>query len=362
MIDFGHQEGQSSVFGRQARRWKSRGLAGLSVGVVLLLGVAARAQSTPADRFTESLDTFPSIPADARSLIRETWSKCQDCDGEEFLTQALTLASESFRKVLDAYDDDEYAQSANMANQLGRSKNLFVATYAKVYEIKALVAREQILEAGARIADLTADGGSDLENYTYASAEIAFLKGFCLLGALEYGLAAETLDGFLRDYPDAPQRLTISARQMLAELTNLELGEIGEVVDLMGFSRRRLRDADSGESLQEKQQRILDLLDRLVKDAEKAEKSSRKKQQSSGGSGSQNKSKQSQRGAQESQLPGGKMKDGVLRNSPRANPAEMWGAMPPAERERVLQALRDSFPRRYRQLVEQYYEELAKKR
>jgi hypothetical protein len=35
--------------------------------------------------------------------------------------------------------------------------------------------------------------------------------------------------------------------------------------------------------------------------------------------------------------------------------------MPPAERERVLQALRGTFPTRYRQLVEQYYEELSKK-
>jgi hypothetical protein len=35
--------------------------------------------------------------------------------------------------------------------------------------------------------------------------------------------------------------------------------------------------------------------------------------------------------------------------------------MPPADRERILQALRESFPNRYRQLVEQYYEQLAKK-
>ncbi len=35
--------------------------------------------------------------------------------------------------------------------------------------------------------------------------------------------------------------------------------------------------------------------------------------------------------------------------------------MPPAERERILQALRDNFPSRYRQLVEQYYEQLAKR-
>ena len=64
---------------------------------------------------------------------------------------------------------------------------------------------------------------------------------------------------------------------------------------------------------------------------------------------------------QDSRLPGGSAKEGPLRERRRANPAEAWGSMPPAERERILQALRDSFPSRYRKLVEQYYEELAKK-
>ena len=61
-------------------------------------------------------------------------------------------------------------------------------------------------------------------------------------------------------------------------------------------------------------------------------------------------------------LPGGRFnEEGSMRAARRANPGEMWGSMPPAERERILQALRESFPSRYRQLVEQYYEELAKK-
>jgi predicted Fe-S protein YdhL (DUF1289 family) len=51
---------------------------------------------------------------------------------------------------------------------------------------------------------------------------------------------------------------------------------------------------------------------------------------------------------------------GDLRQSVRARPGEEWGKMRPEERERVMQALRQSFPSRYRQLVEQYYRELAK--
>jgi acyl-CoA reductase-like NAD-dependent aldehyde dehydrogenase len=63
----------------------------------------------------------------------------------------------------------------------------------------------------------------------------------------------------------------------------------------------------------------------------------------------------------DSSLPGGEAGEDSLRASQRVKPGESWGAMAPAERERILQALRDNFPARYRQLVEQYYEQLAKK-
>lgn len=43
-----------------------------------------------------------------------------------------------------------------------------------------------------------------------------------------------------------------------------------------------------------------------------------------------------------------------------ARPGQAWGAMKPAERERIIQLLKDRFPDRYRRLVEQYYRELAK--
>ena len=38
----------------------------------------------------------------------------------------------------------------------------------------------------------------------------------------------------------------------------------------------------------------------------------------------------------------------------------MWGRMPPKERERILQSMQEQFPNRYRELLEQYYEHLAK--
>ena len=164
--------------------------------------------------------------------------------------------------------------------------------------------------------------------------------------------------------PEASQRLVIAAKQMLMELQNRQLEGLGDVVDLMNYSGRRLSRADSGDMLRERQDRIVELLDGLIEEAQKQEKSSSSSSSSGGGSsGGQRQSGGAKPSSplEDSILPGGRGRTGKLGARRRANPGDMWGAMPPAKREQILQALRDNFPRRYRKLVEQYYEELAKK-
>ena len=319
--------------------------------------MASALGASPVERFVEALAKNDRVPLDARDLIRERWAACDDCDEEEFLTQGLSLFSEKLREGLDAYDADRYEQCATIMAELGNDKDFFVATHATVYEIKSLVAQEKLLEAKERIDFLLADGGQRLRDYSFFPPEIGFLRGFCLLADLQYEDAAVALGDLVDEFPEAPQRLTIAAKQMLLELQNRQAGRIGDVVDLMGYSGRRLTHGDSGERVRQRQDRIVELLDKLITEAEAQEKSG-----GSGESNSRSRGRQSPRQPMpDSRLPGGQAKEGSLREGRRANPADKWGAMPPAERERVLQALRDSFPARYRQLVEQYYEELAKK-
>lgn len=325
--------------------------------------VGTVAAQSPVDRFIAGLDADPAIPADAVKLIRETWAKCQDCDGDEFLTQGLALLSPKFRDGLDAYDAGRNEQCADIMGALRQDPNVFVAVHAAAYEIKALVAVDRLLEAGERIEQLLGDkleGLSRVGRYSYLAPEIAFLHGYCLLADLQYVDAAHALAEFLRVYPDASQRLVVSAEQMLAELQNRQPGRIGEVADLMNYAGRRLTQRDSGPKVRERQQRIIDILDRLIEDAEELENSSSSSSSSGGGSG-QRGGQQPQNPMQDSILPGGRPQEGPLQSGRRANPGEVWGSMPPAERERILQALRDNFPSRYRRLVEQYYEQLAKK-
>jgi len=314
---------------------------------------------TPADEFVKQLDTFPGLEARAAELIRQTWADCDDCDGEEFLTQGLAVLSPAFRDGLDAYDADRYDQAATIMGKLSDDENRFVAVNAAAYEIKSMVQSARLLEALSRVeAYLTRFDHPG--RYSYLDGEVHFLHGYCLVSDLQYTKAADALQDFIQSYPNASQRLVVAAQQILVELQNRQPGQIGEVVDLMDFCGRRLRVADAGDKVHKRQERVIEILDRMIEEAEQKEKeqSCNSNPGSGGGQGGQSPSNP----MQESQLPGGAGSDKAeLRASRRANPAEVWGAMPPAERAKVLQALRDSFPSRYRQLVEQYYEDLAKK-
>jgi len=324
-----------------------------------VIAAAAAMAQTPADEFVRHVESAEDVEPKAAKLIEQTWAECEDCDGEEFLTQGLTVLYPEFRNGLDAYDADRYAQAATILEALRDEEGPFLALNAAAYEVKALVQGERLVEALDRITRLL-ERHDELSRFSYLAPEIEFLHGYCLVSDLQYRKAAETLEKFLERHPDASQRLTVSAQQMLVELMNRQPGEIGEVVDLMDYCGRRLRVADAGDQVRSRQQRVVDMLDRMIEEAEQQEQQSCSSSGSSGGNSGQGNQSPSNP-MQESQLPGGSAGEGELRASRRANPGEMWGAMPPAERAKVMQALRDSFPSRYRQLVEQYYEELAKK-
>lgn len=343
--------------------WVSRDFWFLWLLVLLFTGVGDRAvhAQTPVERFLAHLDTEENLPPEAVRLIRQTWSECKDCDAEEFLTQGLTLLSPAFRAGLDAYDAERYAECAGIMADLRSNPNPFIAANAAAYEIKALVAHEQLLEASRGIEAIIAEKADAVTDNTYFAEELAFLRGYCLLADLQYQKSYQVLRRFLVAYPNASQRLTLAARQMLAELEHRQPGKIGEVVDLMAFAGRRLTHDDTGEIVQVRQKRVVEILDTLIEEAEEQENSS-SSSSSSGSQGRQPKSPQApSKPMPDSILPEGEAQGDSLQDPRRANPGELWGEMPAAQRERILQALRDSFPRRYRQLVEQYYEQLGKK-
>ena len=107
----------------------------------------------------------------------------------------------------------------------------------------------------------------------------------------------------------------------------------------MSYSAARLKVADTGQCLRGRQEEIVSLLDKLIDAAERQE------QQHGGGRQRSAQARRPRSGAEESILPESESGQvGQQHQVSQANPGEMWGQLPPVEREKILQSLRERFP------------------
>jgi len=334
---------------------------------VLLTVLSAGAPAGPISQesvnaFLKHIQKSDAYDVTARQFVAKAWQQRDpDDDGNTFIAESLAVLSPDFRKGLDAYDDENYATAYDVMANLSSNDDPYLSANASVYAVKAMVEQSKLVEASELLKVLVADPEA-VDLYTSYSAEMAYLRGYLALQNLRYDDASKLLREMLERFPDAGQRLRMTAKQMLAELKGREPEKIGDVADLMTFSGRRLSVFDTGDTVRTRQQRAIDLLDKLIEEAEKNEQGGGGAGGGSGGSsGSNGNGKSPSNPMNDSSLPGGGGGGVHLRSNRRARPGEEWGSMPPAEREKILQSLRDSFPSHYRKLVEQYYEELAKK-
>ncbi|MCP4246741.1 MAG: hypothetical protein GY778_06800 [bacterium] len=342
-------------------------MAPLWVALAALFGGASAATVRAADEVVEGFVAYvqqsDDYDASAKAFLVRQWEERRaDEDAGAFLLEGLAVLSEGFRGGLAAFEEDRFADCARVMAGLSGALAPYLSANAAVYEIKALVAVEALPEAEVRIDALTALPAR-LERYTHSAAEMDYLKGYCALGELRYADASRALIAFLERFPDAPRRLRMSATQILAELRTRVPERLGEVTDLMDYAGRRLANRDTGSGVQQRQQEAIELLDKLIEEAEQQEQSS---SSSSGAQGSPRPRPRNDRTPRspmdDSTVPKGRAAAPPSESGSRqtVRPGEVWGAMRPAERERIIQALKDRFPARYRQLVEQYYRELAR--
>lgn len=338
--------------------------------VVCLMAVGVLATSARADdddaffkRFAKHVASQTDLDPGARAIISEALGEADDVDPEMLLVESLVVMSPAFLAAMDHYDEDEYLETVKALTPLRASGDPYLRHNAEAYAIRAMVAMDQLVEARASI-EAVLQNREEFSAHTFAESEMAYLLGYCHVQLLEFDKGRATLEQFLRDYPDAPQRLVVTARQMLAELARRVPESIGEVADLMQFSQKRLANADTGEKVRQAQQRVIDLLDELIDEAQKREQQAQQASQSQSKKQQQKQQNQSQPQPQQqpmdqSQLDQRRANAALKKAGRVVQPGEAWGAMPEAQREKVLQVLRDSFPGRYRVLVEQYYESLA---
>ena len=313
------------------------------------------------DRFVRHALTSDNVTESARKAVADAWARHRaDEQPRDFLTAAIAMTCDPFKRGLDAIEKEDYSAAADALRPLLDNPDPWINLQASSAMARLLVEQDRFDEAEKLLTGLAARR-AELIDKTFLETEVDFLLSYCRLANLQYDKAQTALEQFDRLHPDAPDKYRLPAKQMLAELKARRPGSLGEVSDLMVYAGRRLNRGVADKPVRESQQRAVDLLSQLIKEAEDREKQQNNSSSSGKGGGSGRKLGATPNSpAQQSMLPTGPGAKGELESRPAARPGEMWGQMRPEDRQRVLQSLREGFPSRYRQLVEQYYRQLAK--
>src|SRR5207249_10642849 len=142
-----------------------------------------------------------------------------------------------------------------------------------------------------------------LADKTTRRGEVSFLRGVAEVALLKHGEAMETLNRFLTDYPDAPERMRVGAFRQFEQLKLFQEGTLSDVHLRMDYSRRKLTLADTGGETRQQQDKIIEILAKLIKEAEERECNCR-------GSGNGKGQKQGKPGESQSQAQASGSQDG----------------------------------------------------
>jgi tetratricopeptide (TPR) repeat protein len=337
----------------------SRGRAGALLVALAQVVLASAQEPGRIERlnqaFLEHVADLGPQHALAVETIRGGWQETyRDQSPESFVPEALAVLYPAFAETLRAFDDERADDVVRLAGPLRTHADPYVRANAVYLYARALVARGLLEEAEEYLA--TAVGAeADLAAYTPYAPHLWLLKGHCQARNLHVEPAMKSLEELRTLFPDVPEPVQFAARQLRLEIQRREQGTLEEVATLMTYAADRLKAADATQRVRDRQERIVALLDDLIKEAEQREQS----QSSTGGGLPKSAPGQPARASRAPQGPG---RVGDLHEVPAASPGEAWGRLPPAERERILQSLRERFPSRYRQLVEQYYRSLAEQK
>jgi tetratricopeptide (TPR) repeat protein len=362
--------------GRRVRLFASA-LLGLVISVLILWPTVAAGQpaatqtatTQPArpqiDRlnraFLEHVGTLGPDYARTAEAVREAWQSYQQSMPQSFVPDALALLYADYREALDAFDEQRYGDMQRLAGPLRESRDPFLAANAQYLYARALIEQGLLEEAEDELRNAVGPAAGRpeaLEQYTPYASHLRFMRAYCEASNLRFAEALQTLQSLEAEVPDAPEPVQAGARQLRLEIERRERGTLDEVAMLMSYSAARLTVADATQRVRSRQDEAVALLDKLVEEAQEREKSH-------DGAGQRRAAQDKRPGAprERSEAPeSGAAPIGELHRAPAADPSQMWGQLPPAQRERILDSLRDRFPSRYRQLVEQYYRSLAEER
>ncbi|MCI0356855.1 MAG: hypothetical protein L0211_00010 [Planctomycetaceae bacterium] len=332
---------------------------------VLLAGTSRAADATISldrvlDDFVASVKADVAVPADQQRIAGEIVQALRtDLEGKAVaITEALRILHPDYKDALTALGEENLGAAITKLAALRENKNAYLAADASYFLSRAYLLDERFEDALPLLADLQ----SKWSGNTTHGGEVLFLQGVAEVAMLRHKEATETLSKFLALYPEAPERMRVGAFRQLEQLKLYAEGTLSDVSLRMDFSRRKLSLEDTGDETRQQQDKIIEILAKLIKEAEERECNCK-----GGGSGSGQKKSQGKGGEGDGQAQGQGSQSGnsgggskgidsdTVKRLHRGGPQSPWSHLRDKDRDPVYSAIKEKFPARYQQLIEQYY-------
>ncbi len=202
-------------------------------------------------------------------------------------------------------------------------------------------------EAWQQLAELDAGDVADPARLLFYQAAVHYR-----LRETDPGLVV--LRKLLEQSDAIPQRYATLARLMESDLKTLEADSLDEVARIMDSIHVRLGHGRAGKRVRQEEDDVVAKLDKMIEELEK-QRQQQQMQQGKDGKGG----KQSLSPMQESNPAGGRGEGNVTPK--KLSDDTDWGNLPPKDREEALQRLGNEFPSHYREVIEEYFRNLARK-
>jgi tetratricopeptide (TPR) repeat protein len=266
--------------------------------------------------------------------------------------QALLILHPDYKRADALLLNERLEAAAEAFDRLRGTDDTYLKAYATYRYGVAQMNRERYEAAAEALGEVLNDHG----RYVGCDVDAAFYLVICLGQSLEKEKAIVAANAFLKDYPDAPERYRKAMEQIRNELVQEWESPLYDLAGRMSHVARKIEGGETGKPTQDKQKEIIGIIEELLRRAKEREGNSGK---DGGGGGPPRGNDPPSSPADQSKAPPGASRIGDLRPRPKRNPGDRWGEMRDKEREEVLQALKEKFPDRYRELLEQYHKALA---
>ncbi len=339
------------------------GLTGVCMAAALLVSAITAVAAEPPDALSQSAKWQVSDPSRVRT---ETLAWLAEKQADE---ATLAKAAELFSALPEqptgdellecltatvALADPDAAELVRLCSEVNRPPSLpavpwlsdektlpLVTANMRLLYGRWLIHQRMYDEAIQRLAGLQPDD-------VVAPASLLFYQSVAYHTMLDREAGLDAIDRLLSGSEQSPRRYVALAQLMQQDLQLLEDDSLDHIARRMGDIRRRLDLGRAGEKVREVEDGVIESLDKLIKKLEE-----QKKKSSGGGSNNI----RSNKPAPDSTPMGGKGKGDVAKRPIGSKSG--WGNLPPKQREEVLQQIGRDFPAHYRDVIEQYFRQLA---